>query len=101
MGEECCGHDHASDGHAHVKKGVPDSPVLEAELFLIEDPPEEDSENSKTWKIGSPHILIPAAFAVAVVALLLAVVVQSVIFDQIKDEIKKDLGIYELSLIHI
>jgi len=30
-----------------------------------------------------------------IVALLLAVIAQSVIFDQIKDEIKKDLGIYE------
>ena len=39
--------------------------------------------------------MIPAAFAIGVVALFMVVIVQSVIFDQIKDEIKKDLGIYE------
>ncbi|RAH15537.1 MAG: hypothetical protein CMB58_005465 [Methanobacteriota archaeon] len=95
MGEECCDHDHASDDHAHARKGELEPPVLEAELFLIDDSPDEAPEDSKTWNIGSPRILIPAAFAIGVVALFMVVIVQSVIFDQIKDEIKKDLGIYE------
>ena len=63
-------------------------------MLLEEGFPDEAKAPSEPWATD-PRRLLAAAGALAIVALLLAVIAQSVIFDQVKDEIKKDLGIYE------
>ena len=105
MGEECCDHDHGPEGHVHVKQAAVKPPVLEAELVLEDDSPEIPS--SEIPPVGGviaelldstgidKRGLALAVGAVAVVGILLAVILQSVIFDEIVDEVKQELGIYE------
>ena len=105
MGEECCDHDHGPEGHVHVKQAAVKPPVLEAELVLEDDSPEiPSSEIPPVGEVIAELLdstgidkrgLALAVGAVAVVGILLAVILQSVIFDEIVDEVKQELGIYE------
>ena len=105
MGEDCCDHDHGPEGHVHVGQHVTKPPVLEAELVLEDDSPEiPSSEIPPVGEVIGDLLdsagidkrgLALAAGALAVVGILLAVIVQSVIFDEIVDEVKQELGIYE------
>ena len=105
MGEDCCDHDHGPKDHAHAKAGASESPVLEAELVLEDDSPAMPS--SEIPPLGEiigeildsagldKRRLALAAGAVAVVGIFMVVILQSVIFDKIVDDVKQDLGIYE------
>ena len=105
MGEECCDHDHGPEGHVHVKQAAVKPPVLEAELVLEDDSPEiPSSEIPPVGEVIAELLdstgidkrgLALAVGAVAIVGILLAVILQSVIFDEIVDEVKQELGIYE------
>ncbi len=105
MGEDCCDHDHGPEGHVHVGQPVTKAPVLEAELVLEDDSPEiPSSEIPPVGKVIGELLdsagidkrgVALAAGALAVVGILLAVILQSVIFDEIVDEVKQELGIYE------
>ena len=104
MGEDCCDHDHGPKGHVHVGQHVTKAPVLEAELVLEDDSPEIPSseippvgevigELLDSAGIDKRGVAL-AAGALAVVGILLAVILQSVIFDGVVDEVKQELGIY-------
>ena len=101
MGEECCDHDHGPEDHAHEAP----PPVLEAELILddeIETSPLAE-ENSVIDDISdylqnlpiNPVRAAVAAGAFGVVSLLLVLTLQGIIFGDVVDDIKKDLGMYE------
>ena len=89
----------------HVGQHVTKAPVLEAELVLEDDSPEIPSREIPPVgevigelldSVGiDKRGLALAAGALAVVGILLAVILQSVIFDEIVDEVKQELGIYE------
>ena len=101
MGEECCDHDHGPEDHAHEAP----PPVLEAELILddeIETSPLAE-ENSVIDDISdylqnlpiNPVRAAVAAGAFGVVSLLLVLTLQGIIFGDVVDDVKKDLGMYE------
>ena len=89
----------------HVKQAAVNPPVLEAELVLEDDSPEiPSSEIPPVGEVIAELLdstgidkrgLALAVGAVAIVGILLAVILQSVIFDEIVDEVKQELGIYE------
>ena len=97
MGEECCDHDHGPEGHVRAEEQAGTSPVLEAELVLEDDFP--DIPSSEIPPVGEligelldsagidKRGLALAAGALAVVGILVAVIVQSVIFDEIVDDV--------------
>ena len=105
MGEDCCDGEHGPKGHVHTENQNQNTPVLDAELILEDDSPQIPS--SEVPPIGEVigdildsrgldrRSVAIAVGALAVVGILLAVIVQSVIFDEIVDEVKQELGIYE------
>ena len=105
MGEDCCDGEHGPKGHVHTENQNQNNPVLDAELILEDDSPQIPS--SEVLPIGEvisdildsrgldKRSIAVAAGALAVVGILLAVIVQSVIFDDIVDDVKQELGIYE------
>ena len=102
MAEDCCDHDHGPEGHVHVKGAASETAVLEAELILEDDSPAiPKSEIPPVGELIGEFLesrgynrrrLALAAGAFAVVGILMVVILQSVIFDEIVDD---------LSLIHI
>lgn len=80
---------------------------MEAELILDDGSPAieattepplfdfDEIKRSLSESVGGNRNLALGVGAVGIVGILLAVVLQSVIFDAVVDEVKKDLGIYE------
>ena len=98
MGEECCGHDHGPGEHAtHA--------IIEAELLL--DDLDFSPSGSDDLPLGEAFkdlidaleinrkktALVSGVFAI--ITILLLVSIQNWILDDVVDEIKKDLGIYD------